>query len=175
MIVGIVALLIAVLGLVALVDLFLSAIGARMNPLIGLEGQWSLKALCGYVFYPLTLVLGVPPSDAGLISKIIGERLIVTEVVAYKDLATAMEQNLLHHPRSAVITAYALCGFAHLASMAIFVGGVCGLAPEKTRNIGGIAVRALVAATLACLQTACVAGAFFTEGVERSILLGGQP
>ena len=175
MIVGIVALLIAVLGLVALVDLFLSGLGARVNPLFGLEGQWSLKSLCGYVFYPLTLILGVPPSDAGLISKIIGERLIVTEVVAYKDLAAAMEQSLLHHPRSAVITAYALCGFAHLASMAIFVGGVCGLAPEKTRNIGGIAFRALVAATLACLQTACVAGTFFAEGSERSILLGGQP
>ena len=170
MIVGIVALLIAVLGLVALVDLFLSALGTRVNLLLGLEGEWSLKAISGYIFYPLTLVLGVPPSDAGVVSRIIGERLIVTEVVAYKDLATALEQNLLQHPRSAVIATYALCGFAHLASMAIFVGGVCGLAPEKARNMGGVAFRALLAATLACLLTACVAGTFFTEG---SILLGG--
>jgi len=84
-------------------------------------------------------------------------------------LATALEQGLLQHPRSAVITTYALCGFAHLASMAIFVGGICALAPEKTRNIGPVAFRALLAATLACLLTACVAGTFFTEG---SILLG---
>jgi len=170
MIVGIVALLVAVLGLVALVDLLLSALGAKINPLLGLEGQWSLKAMCGYIFYPFTLVLGVPPSDAGVVSRIIGERLIVTEVVAYRDLAAAMEQNLLQHPRSAVITTYALCGFAHLASMAIFVGGFCALAPNKARDMGGVALRALLAATLACLMTACVAGTFFKEG---SILLGG--
>jgi len=169
MIVGIVALLIAILGLVALVDLCLAALGARVNLLFGLEGQWSLKAICGYVFYPFTIILGIPLSDAGTISKIIGERLIVTEVVAYNDLATALKENLLQHPRSAVITTYALCGFAHLASMAIFVGGVCALAPDRTRNIGAVAVRALLAATLACLLTACVAGTFFTKG---SILLG---
>jgi len=169
MIVGIVALLIAVLGLVALVDLVLAALGAKINPLIGVEGQWSLKAICGYIFYPFTLILGIPPSDAGVVSKIIGERIIVTEVVSYKDLATVLEQNLLQHERSAVITTYAICGFAHLASMAIFVGGICALAPEKVRNIGPIAIRALLAATLACLLTACIAGTFFTES---SILLG---
>ncbi|MBN2182190.1 MAG: hypothetical protein JW715_09770 [Sedimentisphaerales bacterium] len=168
MIVGIAALLIAVLGLVALVDLVLWALGAKINPLLGIEGQWSLKAICGYLFYPITLILGVPPSDAGVVSKIIGERLIVTEVVSYKDLATALEQKLLQHERSAVITTYALCGFAHFASMAIFVGGICALAPAKARNIGSVAIRALIAATLACLLTACVAGTFFRES---SILL----
>jgi nucleoside permease NupC len=170
LIVRIVALLIAILGLVALVDLLLSALGAKINPLFGLHVQWSLKTICGYIFYPFTLVLGVPPSDAGVISKIIGERLIVTEVVAYQDLGAALQQHLLHYPRSAVIATYALCGFAHLASMAIFVGGFCALAPEKARNIGPIAFRALLAATLACLLTACVAGTFFKQG---SILLGG--
>lgn len=159
MIVGITALLIAILGLVALVDLCLSS----------LNTQWSLKTICGYLFYPFTVILGVPLSDAGTISRIIGERLVVTKVVAYNDLAAALKDNLLHDPRSAVITTYALCGFAHLASMAIFVGGVCALAPEKIRNIGGVAARALIAATLACLQTACIAGTFFTKG---SILLG---
>jgi len=158
MIVGIVALLIAILGLVALVDLCLASLGV-----------WSLKTICGYLFYPFTVILGVPLSDAGIVSRIIGERLIVTEVVSYNDLAAVLKENLLHDPRSAVITTYALCGFAHLASMAIFVGGVCALAPEKTRNIGAVAVRALIAATLACLQTACIAGTFFTKG---SILLG---
>ncbi|OHB55171.1 MAG: nucleoside transporter [Planctomycetes bacterium RBG_13_44_8b] len=169
MIVGITALLIAILGLVALVDLCLAALGTRVNPLLGIEGQWSLKSICGFIFYPFTLILGVPVSDAGTISQIIGERLVVTEVVAYNDLAAALKENLLHEPRSAVITTYALCGFAHLASMAIFVGGLCALAPEKIRNIGTVATRALIAATLACLQTACVAGTFFTKG---SILLG---
>jgi CNT family concentrative nucleoside transporter len=171
MIAGIVALLIAVLGLVALADLALGGLGAKINPLFGAEGQWSLKAILGYIFYPFTLIMGVPPSDAGIVSKIIGERTIVTEVAAYKDLASVLEKGLLQYPgRSAVITTYALCGFAHLASMAIFVGGISALAPGKTGNIAGVAVRALVAATLACLLTACVAGTFFTE---NSILLGG--
>jgi len=170
MIAGIVALLIAVLGLVALVDLGLSSVGNLVNPWLGLEGQWSLRGLCGYVFYPLTLAMGVPPSDAGQVSRIVGERVIVTEVASYSDLAAAMKQGLLHYQRSAVITTYALCGFAHIASMAIFVGSACALAPSLTKGIGPIAVRALVAATLACLMTAAVAGTFFTEG---SILLGG--
>ncbi len=168
MIVGIVALLIAVLGLVALVDLFVSALGTRV---FGLETELSLKTIFGYIFYPFTIILGVPVSDAAQVSRIIGERVIVTEVVAYKDLATALAQNALQHKRSAVITTYALCGFAHLASMAIFVGGVSALAPDKTRNIATVALRALAAATLACLMTACVAGTFFTEG-KASILFG---
>jgi len=169
LIVGIVALLIAVLGLVALIDLLLSSVGTKVNPLLGVEGEWSLKAIFGYVFYPFTLALGIPPSDAGVASRIIGERIIVTEVTAYQDFAVALERDLFQHPRSAVIITYALCGFAHLASMAIFVGGLCALAPEKAKRVGGPAVRALIAATLACLLTACVAGTFYTEG---SILLG---
>jgi len=170
MIAGIVALLIAVLGLVALVDLVLAGLGDWLNPLLGTQGHWSLGGLFGYLFYPLTLALGVPVHDAGVVSRIVGERVIVTEVAAYGDLAAAMDKGLLLHPRSVVITTYALCGFAHVASMAIFVGSLCALAPQCAKGIGPIAVRALVAATLACLMTACVAGTFFTQG---SILLGG--
>ena len=170
MIVGIVALLIAVLGLVSLVDLFLSFAGGKINYLFALNINWSLKDLLGYIFYPFTLILGVPASDAGVISKIIGERVIVTEVVGYQDLATALAQDTLAHSRSAVIATYALCGFAHLASMAIFVGGISALCPKRTPTLARVALRALLAATLACLLTACVAGTFFTE---QSILLGG--
>lgn len=171
MIVGIAALLIAILGLVALIDLGLGSLGDLINPMFGWEGQWSLKALFGYLFYPVALALGVPADDAGQVARIVGERTIVTEVTAYNDLAMAMKDGLLKHPRSAVITTYALCGFAHIASMAIFVGSLCALAPQRTKDIGPIAVRALVAATLACLMTGCVAGTFFTN---ESILLGGS-
>ena len=170
MIVGIVALLIATLGLVALVDLFLSALGGKINLYLGLQIDWSLKGILGYIFYPFTLILGVPASDAGVISKIIGERAIVTEVVAYQDLAALMARNGLQHHRSVVIATYALCGFAHLASIAIFVGGISALAPSRTNTIAKVGFRALLAATLACLMTACVAGTFFTKG---SILFGG--
>jgi CNT family concentrative nucleoside transporter len=169
MIARIVALLIAVLGLVALFDMSLTALGSRVNLFLGIHFDWSLKSILGYIFYPFTVILGVPLSDAGVISKIIGERAVLTEVVAYQNLAIAMGKNLLHNPRSAVIAAYALCGFAHLASMAIFVGGVSALAPNKTRTLTQAAFPALLAATLACLLTACIAGAFITKG---SILLG---
>lgn len=108
MIVGITALLIAVLGLVALVDLLLGGLGAWINPLFGWQGQWSLKALFGYLFYPVTLILGVPAADVREISRIVGERLIVTEVTAYNDLAAAMKAGLVQHPRSAVLATYAL-------------------------------------------------------------------
>jgi len=171
MIVGVIALLIAVLGLVALVDLFLSVLGGKINSFFSLGINWSLAGILGYIFYPFTLILGVPPADAGIISKIIAERMIVTEVVAYRDLAGAIGANSLQQFRSAVIATYALCGFAHLASMAIFVGGVSALVPDKTRTIASVAFRALLAATLACLLTACVAGTFF---VDNSILLGAK-
>jgi CNT family concentrative nucleoside transporter len=170
MIVGIVAVLIAVLGLVALFDLFLSTLGIKINVLFGFQIDLSLKGILGYIFYPFTLILGIPASDAGIISKIIGERVVVSELVSYRDLAIVLTENLLQHPRSAVIATYALCGFAHVASMAIFVGGVSALAPDKTSAIAKVAIRALLAATLACLLTACIAGAFFTK---NSILLGG--
>jgi CNT family concentrative nucleoside transporter len=169
LIVGIVALLVAVLGLAALVDLILGGVGGQINPLLGINIDWSLKGLLGYLFYPFTLVIGIPPTDADVVSKIIGGRTVVTEMAAYQELAEALKHGALTSPRSAVVTTYALCGFAHVASMAIFVGGIAALVPKKTKVIAQVGIRALIAATLACLLTACIAGTFFTES---SILLG---
>lgn len=137
--------------------------------MIGLNIDRPLKGFMGYLFYPLTLIIGVPLEDAYTVSKIIGERTIVTEVVSYNDLAYTMEHGLLQHSRSSIVTAYALCGFAHIASMAILVGGVAALAPSRKKDIAAMGLRALIAATLACLMTACIAGVFFSE---KSILLG---
>ncbi|OHE58859.1 MAG: nucleoside transporter [Thermodesulfovibrio sp. RBG_19FT_COMBO_42_12] len=169
MIVGIVALLLAFLGIVALIDSLLSGIGLRLNNLSGFQMDWTLKGLSGYLFYPLTLVIGVPHPDAFEISKLIGERVVLTEVKSYQDLAMLLSSGALKNPRSAVLAAYALNGFAHVASLAIFVGGTAALVPKRTRDISAVGFRALIASTLACLMTAAVAGTFFTEG---SILLG---
>jgi CNT family concentrative nucleoside transporter len=169
MVVGIVALLLAFLGIVALIDFLLAGAGYRLNMLTGLQIDWSLKGILGYLFYPLTLIIGVPPSDASEIAKLIGERAVLTEVKSYQDLAVLISQETLSSPRSAVLAAYALCGFAHVASLAIFVGGTAALVPERTKDLSTVGFRALIAATLACLMTAAVAGIFFTEG---SILLG---
>ncbi|MEW6585636.1 MAG: nucleoside transporter C-terminal domain-containing protein [Nitrospirota bacterium] len=169
MVIGIVALLLAFLGIVSLIDLVIEGTGLHLNMLTGLSIDWSLKGLLGYLFYPLALVIGVPPSDAYEIAKLIGERVVLTEVKSYQDLAALLSQNVLKNSRSAVLAAYALCGFAHVASLAIFVGGTAALVPERTKDLSAVGLRALIAATLACLMTAAVAGTFFTEG---SILLG---
>ncbi len=168
---NIAALLIAVLGLVALVDLLLGGVSNFLGQWTGFPVELSLKRILGIIFYPLTIIIGIPFEDAGIISGIIGERILLTEVASYKDLAAALAENRLIHPRSAVVTAYALCGFAHVASMAIFVGGAAALAPKRTTQISGVAVKALIAATFACLLTACVAGTFFNN---TSLLLGTQ-
>ncbi len=149
---GITALLIAVLGLTALVDMFLGFINADL----------SLRAVLGYIAYPFTYMLGVASADVPHIAVLIGEKLVLTEVVAYLDLAKLLGDGVLTSQRSAVIATYALCGFTHIASMAIFVGGISTLAPEKTKEISQVAFRALLAATLACLMTGSVAGVFYS-------------
>jgi CNT family concentrative nucleoside transporter len=164
LVVGIMALLLALLGIVALVDLVLSFAGSGVNDLIGIRFDWSLKGLLGYLFYPFTLIIGVPPVDAGEIARIIGERPIMTEVKSYQDLAVLLSSQSLKDPRSAFLAVYALCGFAHIPSLAIFVGGTAALAPGRAGDISRVGFRALIAATLACLMTAAVAGTFFTEG-----------
>lgn len=167
--VGVVALLVAFLGLVALADFIFTGVGAKVNELIGLGIDWSLKGLLGYIFYPFTLLIGVPVSDAFEISKVIGERAIVTETKSYMDLAVLMDAGALKDPRSAFLATYALCGFAHVASLAIFVGGIAALVPKRTADLSAVGPRALLAATLACLMTASIAGTFYNGG---SILLG---
>lgn len=169
LVLGIVAMLIAFLGLMALVDFIFTGIGAKVNIFTGMEIDWSLKGLMGYLFYPFTIIIGVPPADAFEIAQIIGERVIVTEYVSYMDLSGLITSGALTSPRSAFLATYALCGFAHVASLAIFVGGIAALVPERRSDLSSLGPRALVAATLACLMTASVAGVFFSEG---SILLG---
>lgn len=162
---GIAAMLIAILGLVALLDMLIAFMGELYGSISGAEVEWSLKNILGSLFYLFTLAIGVPMEDAGLISQIIGERLVLTEVASYIDLATALKNNQIIHPRSAVIAAYALCGFAHVASMAIFIGGVSALSPERSKDLSKVAIRALIAATLASLMTAAVAGTFFMNNI----------
>lgn len=166
---GIIVLLIAFLGILALLDLLFGLFGGVLNNFFHLNFDWSFKSILGYVAYPFTLILGVPPSDAFEVAKLIGERTVATEVVAYQHLSLLIEQGTLVHPRSAIIASYALCGFAHIASLAIFVGGIGALVPEKYRDLTQVAFKALLAATLACLMTGAVAGLFYSQG---SILLG---
>jgi nucleoside permease NupC len=135
----------------------------------GLEPN--LRSILSLVGYPLAVVIGVPTADAAEIGRLIGQRAILTEVVSYKDLAALIEAKALMSPRSQVIAAYALCGFAHIASLAIFVGGTAALTPKRAPDLARVSLRALLAATLACLMTGAVAGTFFTS---KSLLLGSM-
>jgi CNT family concentrative nucleoside transporter len=155
-------LLLALLGFVALVDVLLGGISGLAKDWFQWNLELSLRVIAGYVFYPFTLVIGVPLSDAATISEIIGERIVVTEVQSYQDLASAIAAGKLQHPRSAVVAAYALCGFAHFASLAIFVGGVSAIAPSRTKDLAAVGLRALLAASLATLLTGAVAGTVYT-------------
>ncbi len=162
LVVGICALLLAFLGIVALVDKIFLFLGGTFNNWTGWHIDWSLKGLLGYIFYPYTVVIGIPFRDAIPIARIIGERMIVTEVTAFQDLSTLLNTMSLS-PRSVVITTYALTGFAHVASLAIFVGGISALVPERLRDLSCLGLRALLGATLACLMTACIAGFFYND------------
>ena len=160
LVVGIVALLIAFIGLVALVDMILGGVAG----LFGLK--LALAQVLGYVMWPFAVVMGVPVEDAAKVGEMLGMRMIVTEIPAYLKLKATVAIPLgqaggFVHPRSAVIAAYALCGFAHVGSLAIFVGGISALVPERRKDLAAVGPRALMAATLACLMTGAVAGVFY--------------
>jgi len=159
---GISALLIAILGLVALGDKLLGA-GSSW---FGLTEPLSLVRILSWIFYPFAFLLGLRPEDIPVAARLLGERSILTEVVSYGDLAQLASSGQVKDPRTVVILTYALCGFAHVASVAIFVGGTAALVPSRRDDLASLGWRALLAATLATLMTGCVAGIFSTgEGV----------
>jgi CNT family concentrative nucleoside transporter len=153
--VGIITLLLAFLGLLSMCNWFLGIVGGKV-----LGTTLSLEVILKYLYYPLAIVMGVPLQDAGQVATLLGERTIVTEVVAYQHLNQLIQDGALTNLRSITIVSYALCGFAHIASLAIFVGGFSALAPTRAKDLAKVAFRALYAATLACLMTGCVAGLF---------------
>jgi CNT family concentrative nucleoside transporter len=167
---AIAALLIAVLGLVALVNLFfanLASLATSSQPLIRAIGQVfqiiTLENILGALFLPLTFLTGVSLQWQELwqSSVLIGQRLILTEVPSYQQLAVLASQGVLS-PRAVLVVSYALCGFAHLPSVGIFVGGLVSLVPSRRRDITELGWKALWAATLATLMIGCIAGVYDT-------------
>jgi len=159
---GISALLIAILGLVALGDKILGS-GSIW---LGMAEPLSLVKILSWCFRPLAYLLGVQVNDIPTAARLLGERVILTEVVSYNDLAGLISSGQVTDGRTVVILSYALCGFAHVASVAIFVGGTAALAPKRRDDLAALGWRAFVAATLATLMTGCIAGIFSNgEGV----------
>jgi CNT family concentrative nucleoside transporter len=153
--VGIVALLLAFLGLLSMCNWAVATLTGQL-----FDTALTLQSILKYLYYPFTLAMGVPFHDVPHVATLLGERTIVTEVVAYQHLNRLVSEGVLTDPRTITITSYALCGFAHIASLAIFVGGFSALAPRRAADLAGIGFHALYAATLACLMTGCIAGLF---------------
>jgi len=167
--IAIAALLIAVLGLIALVNLFfanLAGLSASNNLFvrrIGLIFQViTLQNIVGALFVPLTFLTGVSANwnEIWQASLLIGRRLLETEVPSYQQLGVLASQGTISD-RALLIVSYCLCGFAHLPSVGIFVGGFSALIPSRRKDLASLGWKALWAATLATLMIGCVAGVFY--------------
>ena len=155
MAVGIATVLIVVLGLEALLDLALAeSFGQNI----------SAQFLLGWLTVPFSALLGLRPEEWQLAGQILGSRFIETEVSAYFALAQAQIANPVpFSQRSVTILTYALCGFVHLASMGIFIGGLTALVPSRANDITVMGGRALWTAFLATVLTGCIAGALVID------------
>jgi concentrative nucleoside transporter, CNT family len=159
--VGIGALLIGMLGLVALIDVLLGETTAWLGTrLLGSEARLSLQLVLEWCAYPLVLCLGLEPREWSMAARLIGERWILTEVVAYQDLAVLASSGQIS-PRALMVLSYALCGFTHVASVAIFVGGISALVPSRRDDLAALAWRSLWAASLSTILTGATAGIFY--------------
>jgi CNT family concentrative nucleoside transporter len=116
--------------------------------------------LLGWVFTPVAWLLGIELADLREAGSLLGGRLILTEVVAYQQLAGLAAEGAIS-PRTVLVLSYALCGFTHVASMGIFVGGIGALAPSRRDDLASLGPRALLGAVLATLMTGALAGLFY--------------
>nr|WP_246506630.1 NupC/NupG family nucleoside CNT transporter [Kistimonas asteriae] len=146
------AMLLAFISLIALLNGLIGAFGG----IFGLEAL-SLQQILGYVFAPLAWVLGIPASEALQVGSLIGQKLVLNEFVAYVDFI-AIKDTLT--PHSQAIVTFALCGFANLSSIAILLGGLGVIAPERRKDIARMGLKAVAAGSLSNLMSAALAGLF---------------
>jgi concentrative nucleoside transporter, CNT family len=147
--------LMAFVALVALLNFGLQWVGT----LFGLaENRLSLQFLLGQALRPLAFVMGVPWQDTAYVGSLIGIKTALNEFVAYAQFASDLGSGIVLSPRSAVILTYALLGFANFSSIAIQIGGIGGLAPERRGEIARFGLRAMIAGNLAAFMSASLAG-----------------
>lgn len=142
---NIAAMIIAIVAMVALVDGMLNFFNT------------SLAQLLGFVFQPLAYIMGIPWSESHVFGTLLGEKIVLTELIAYKDLAILKQEGNISE-RSSIIASYALCGFANFASIGIQMGGISALAPNRKKDISKLVLKAMVGGALASWITACLAG-----------------
>ena len=144
------AMLIAFMALIAMADKGLFLLGNQFDQ------SWSLKGGLGYCFAPLAWLTGIESKDCVKAGELLGLKMALNEVIAYRELVNSQDHL---SPRSFVILTYALCGFANFSSIAIQIGGLGSMAPDRKSDVARLGLRAMFGGTLACCLTACVAGA----------------
>ncbi|MFT5686787.1 MAG: CNT family concentrative nucleoside transporter [Myxococcota bacterium] len=165
--INVAAMLIAFVGLIAMFDWMLQIIPIVFcadGVALGYAEECSsltLSQILGWLFSPIAFAMGVPWAEAPIVGALLGEKIVLTEFVAYihlGDLISA-EQPVLSQ-RSAIIASYALCGFANFASIGIQLGGIGGIAPDRMGDLSQLALRAMIGGSLAAFMTATIAGVF---------------
>jgi CNT family concentrative nucleoside transporter len=148
------AMLIAFIGLVRLVNLGLGLIGEPLG--VDLSLEW----LLGHMFQPLAFLMGISWDESFLVGQLLGKKVVINEFLAYIELADFIsgdKQGQLSE-RAITLSTYALCGFANFSSVAIQVGGIGSLVPDRRSDFAIFGLRAMIGGTLAAIMTACVAG-----------------
>ena len=145
----------------AMLIAFVSII-AMINYILGFADT-SMQALLGFIFKPLAWSMGVPWEEAGIIGSLMGEKIVLTELVAYGDLGNILKEQALTgkeilSERSVIIASYALCGFANFGSIGIQLGGIGAMAPERRKDLAELAIKAMIGGALASWMTATIAG-----------------
>ena len=117
----------------------------------------NLQEILGIIFSPLAWTMGIPWKEANIVGRLMGEKIVLTELIAYGSLGDLINNNLISE-RSAIISSYALCGFANFGSIGIQLGGIGAMAPEKRNILSKIVLKAMVGGALASWLTATIAG-----------------
>ena len=159
------AMLIAFVGLIALVNGILGGVGGWFG-----YGDLTLQSIFGWVFKPLAYLIGVSWEESAVAGQMIGLKLAVNEFVGYLEFAKYLQPDtavVLSEKTKAIIT-FALCGFANFSSIAILIGGIGGMAPNRRGDVARLGLKAVIAGTLANLMSATIAGLFI--GLSGAVL-----
>lgn len=148
------AMLLAFISLIAMLNGLIGGIGS----MFGLKAL-SLQQILGYIFTPIAWILGTPSSEALQVGSLIGQKLVLNEFVAYADFAVIKDSLT---PHSQAVVTFALCGFANLSSIAILLGGLGVMAPERRGDIARMGLKAVAAGSLSNLMSAALASLFLT-------------
>lgn len=159
--INIIAMLLALVALVALIDWILKIGGAFLyNYIPGCShlaflNHLSLSYILGKIFMWFALIIGVPFKDAAVVGSLMGQKIVLNEMVAYLNL-TSIADTL--SPKSFMLASFALCSFANFGSIAMQIGGIGELAPNQKKNIARLSLRALIIGTLSCYLSAAIVG-----------------